>query len=549
MDNKSSYHLPWQAYLLAIVTASIAFFAYFSTLHPGIGPSLDSIELQIAALVRGVIHPPGSPQYLLLGSAFTRLLTAGDPAYRLNLFSALSGALAVGLIGLTAFRLTKNTLISVFTALMLAFGVRLWYQASIAELYALNAFWIALVLYLLISYSETGLKGYFWAATVAYALSFGNHTSMLMLLPAYLFLVLRVDAKYFLKFRTLLLTATIVLIAAAQYLYIPLRVSAGTPFCNYCPESGSSLLDYLTGGPFKAWFFTLPPAELFARLPQSMGLLARQFQPWGLFLIAIGLWELLREKKTTGIFFLLAIFFEYVFVMTYVIPDWHDFMTPVYVLSAIPLSWGLKAVGTQIRPALNRLHFLPARLHPYLLAVGVWLLVSYSVIVNYDSVDQSADRDFAIRSQALLAQVGPDAVILMPRPGSPALYYSWAVRYTAFTDPATYAVPLITPPEIDPPPGPAPYYLRWEDVAEDYSFRSLNENRPEVYLLDWADSRAAGWGLVAICSPETGAVAGYRLVSIHEGDLVMPLVDDESWAMLEPLVTYEGGEMGCWPEG
>ncbi len=540
--------LPLAAWLTAAIAAVIAGIAYYATLHPGVGPSFDSIELQIAVLVRGVIHPPGSPQYLLLGDLFTGLVPVGDVAFRLNLFSAACAALAVGVMALAAFRLTKHTLISGFAALVMAFGARFWYQASIAELYALNVLWIAAIVFFLVSYSETGRRGFFWAGTAAYALSFGNHTSMLLLLPAYLWIVLKTDAKFFVKPRTLLITAGIVIAAATQYLAIPLRVKAGAPLCNYCPETGASLADYLSGGPFKAWFFSLPPAEVIQRLGLSMEVAAREFQPWGLFLAAVGLWELIKEKKALGIFFLVGIACEYLFVMTYVIPDWHDFMMPVYALSALPLGWGLKAVWEAVAPRFAR---WPVPLREAPLALVAWAILSFSVVASMGDVDQGDQTDFITRSEALLEQVGDDAVILMPGPQSPSLYYSWAVRYTAFTDPRTFDIPLVTPPEIDPPPGPAPYYLRWADVTDQYTPEALalSATRREIYLLDWADPRAADWGLVAICVPGSGAVAGYRVTAAMVGGEVIPLVDDATWSAVSEETVFNSGEAGCWPEG
>ena len=44
--------------LAALATALLALGVYLRTLHPGVGPSFDSIELQIASLVGGVIHWP-----------------------------------------------------------------------------------------------------------------------------------------------------------------------------------------------------------------------------------------------------------------------------------------------------------------------------------------------------------------------------------------------------------------------------------------------------------------------------------------------------------
>ena len=46
----------------------------------------------------------------------------------------------------------------------------------------------------------------------------------------------------------------IVLVAAAQYLYVPLRAFADPPpqFCNFCPTTWREVPDFLTGKRFTA---------------------------------------------------------------------------------------------------------------------------------------------------------------------------------------------------------------------------------------------------------------------------------------------------------
>lgn len=532
---------------------------YLRTLHPAVGPSFDSIELQIAALVRGVIHPPGSPQYLMLGRFMMSVLPGPNLAFRLNLFSALCAAATVGIIHLVSYRLTENLIISSFAALMLAFGVRMWYLASIAELYALNALYISLVFYLLLAWHQTRKPGLFWGAVVVYVFSFGNHVSMILLLPAFLYMVTITDRQMLFKPLHLLIAAGIVGAAALQYLYIPLRAMAEPPLCNYCPEAISSLgayisgpmLDYVTGGPFKASMFALSPTEVLVRAPDSIGLWNKQFMPWGYILGIIGVWELFKRRSELAWMFTLGITAEYVFVITYAIPDWPDFLLPAYVLFAPLIAYGTLRIWQKLEPLSDDLlaKGYTMRSRAYLVGFGVLMVlaVGISIYFNLPQVDQSTYDDYMINSQALLRDAGDDAYFIMPHPDSPAFYYSWAVRYTSYADGLAPGLIVVSRPEVDPPPGPEPYYVRWTEVAAQFTPDALLESKLEIYLVDWADDRPEiqNLGLLPICAPDEQTVTGYRAIAVRVDDQIKPLVPETEWETLRDTVSFDGQNISC----
>jgi len=547
--------VPGIVILAALAVVLLALGLFLRTLHPGVGPSLDSIELQIAALVRGVIHPPGSPQYLILGRLVMDLPLGGDEAFRLNLFSAASAALAVGLVFLTAYRMTRNLAASIFSAGLLALSARLWYQASIAELYALNALYVAAVAYLLLAWHQTRQPVVYWAAASIYALSFGNHLSMILLLPAYLYMVNVVDRTILTRPRNLAFHGVIVVVAALQYLYIPLH--AGAPFCNFCPGTPEGdlvgylkgpLIDYLTGGPFKGALLAVPRSELLARLPESIGQINTQFLPWGYMLGIVGVWELFKRRSELAWFLVLAIVSSYLFVISYNIPDWHDFMTPVYVLFTPLISYGVLRLWQLLEPQADELHLKgrlwAARAYPIALVLVGTLMLGFSWYVHLPQVDQSRQGTLISASEALLEHAAPDALFLMPRPSSPSFIYSWAVRYTAFATDLAPGLRVVAPPEVDPPPGPAPYYVRWADAAPFLSPDALLRNRPEVYVADWADDRLEGWQLLPICT-DRGHLAGYRVVAVLIEGEPHPIVDDAAWEAAQPYLFNGKGQARC----
>jgi hypothetical protein len=126
----------------------LTFIVYLSTLSPTLGEA-DSFEFQVVSYTLGIAHPSGYPLYILLGKLFT-FLPLGNVAYRVNLVSPLFASLAVVCLYLCLVHLTQHRAISLLAALTFAFSRTFWSQAVIAEVYTLNAFFVALVFYLLL---------------------------------------------------------------------------------------------------------------------------------------------------------------------------------------------------------------------------------------------------------------------------------------------------------------------------------------------------------------------------------------------------------------
>ncbi len=157
---------------LGIGLTAICLALYVITLTPGVPPT-DSGELALAAWLPGIAHAPGFPLYVLLGWLWTHLLPVGRVVWRLNLFSAVMAALAVGLTYALA-RLTLlapggrgrgdaqsaspvpdqwyATLTAAAAALTLGLGRTVWGWATVAEVYTLNLALTAAVLLLIVSY-------------------------------------------------------------------------------------------------------------------------------------------------------------------------------------------------------------------------------------------------------------------------------------------------------------------------------------------------------------------------------------------------------------
>src|SRR5215210_9564119 len=114
----------WSPALLGGAVAVFAGILYYGTLAPTVLPygapsTLDSPMLQAEVAVLGVGHPTGYPTYMMLTHLFT-YLPLGDPAFRVNLASAVYGTAAVLIIYLVGLRLSGMAVAAAAGAL--AFG-------------------------------------------------------------------------------------------------------------------------------------------------------------------------------------------------------------------------------------------------------------------------------------------------------------------------------------------------------------------------------------------------------------------------------------------
>ena len=161
----------------------LAFLVYLRTLAPGVY-GFDSGELATGAYTLGIVHPPGYPVYLLLGRLFA-FLPVGSVAYRLNLMSAVFGALTVALVFRLCRRFTGNRLAAWAAAGLLAFSNYFWRMALVAEVYTLQTAFLALNLNLLLDWGRSGDRRLLWWFGLGYGLSLSVHTSAVLFAPVF----------------------------------------------------------------------------------------------------------------------------------------------------------------------------------------------------------------------------------------------------------------------------------------------------------------------------------------------------------------------------
>lgn len=318
-----------RAWIGAGGTFALLFFIYMWTLAPALTWShygADGGDL-VTAVVRGSIpHPPGFPTYLLFGELFIRL-PWGEPAWRLNVMSAM---LAAGAAALTASWVeylscpdsgssTSDLPSVIFVGLSLGLSPLFWSQALIAEVYAPAALCAALVI-LLASRADRS-----WALGLAWGVGVGSHPILVFLAPVVVWGTWGTEQGRLGRLLRLGLLALLGWGVMAGPVLISRR-GAPSPWGSLDTFSGWWAL--VSGQLYRRYIFGLPLTAWPKRILAWAGVLVRQFTPLGAVLAGLGWLRLWRERRPLagasaiafGVFSLYAIGYNTADSLVYLVP-------------------------------------------------------------------------------------------------------------------------------------------------------------------------------------------------------------------------------------
>jgi len=426
----ASRFTPHASRLTFISVAGLAFLLYLRTLAPGVIVG-DAAEFQTVLPTLGIAHPTGYPLYTLLGWLVTRV-PFGEAAWRANLFSAVCGALAVGVVYLIAKKLVQEptltpalslsgrgglvAALAALTALTFAATPTWWAQCVMAEIYALSTLLLALAVYAALRWGENRALGLGpWALSFGFwVLGFGlaHHRTIVLLLPALLAYVLLTDWRIVLRPRRWLPALLLTILPLALYAYFPLRWPAlhgGQP---------------MTGEQFR--FLVLaegyaPALRLDAILAPDrwdiyLRLVVEQFGPAVWLAIPGAIWLLARRPRAfllTGLLYVATVLFG----LAYFVPDVSVFFIPAHLVMALWIGCGLSAghcvwgMAQAIEPIVRTT--APKRLLQTTGLTVVALLPLALVWTNLPLVDLSTETAAQDWGEHVLSYpIGPNAVVI-----------------------------------------------------------------------------------------------------------------------------------------
>jgi hypothetical protein len=252
-------------YLAAALAAAGVFVLYVITLAPTTA-FWDTSEYIATATIMGIPHPPGNPLFVVLARAWDLLLTplGLSTAVRINLFSALMGALAHGCWFLLADRILSFystdrvfRLIGASAAVIVsATAFTVWNQSNVNEkVYTVTLFTIALLSWLAFRWRDHLGEGkddnLILLMIFILALSVGNHLMAFLAAPALLAYILIVAPRTLLNWKLYATGIFIALLGLSIHLYLPIRAGLD-PVINEadptCETVGSAIVSVATMG-------------------------------------------------------------------------------------------------------------------------------------------------------------------------------------------------------------------------------------------------------------------------------------------------------------
>jgi len=446
----------------ALLVFALALAIYLRTLCPtvfveGTGENI------VCAWTLSVPHPPGFPLFCLLGKAFAELVRVGAIAYRINLFSAVMGAVAVAALYLLLGALGIGRLAAAAAALTFAFSATLWRQATIAEVYTLSLTVIILQISLLLGWRRSLVafspaappkrkrrtepeprqgrqpslttklnevrfgrpvrttwqaklldalllrtppsdRPLLWFA-FAFGLGLTVHYNHILLLPAYLYFVTSHDPTIARRGRTWAKGILLAAVGFALHLYAPIRAGSHPPINWGDPENLSNWWRYLTAEQYRGRMFHLPLAQVAGNLGRFVADLPSEF--WWLGLVAALGGALVLFQRDRRLFWTTAIVVTVVVIWTinYDIP-WE---INVYYMQALLAFTIWAAFGLQW--LAGRL----ARARLRLAALVVFAAPAALIAANFRPNDLSGQTFVMYNALDVLDSVGSPAAVVLPR--------------------------------------------------------------------------------------------------------------------------------------
>jgi tetratricopeptide (TPR) repeat protein len=398
----------------------LAFFVYLA----GISPTIywrDSSELVTVVDGLGISHPAGSPTYSLVANLLT-FLPVGSIAFRVNLFSALMGALAVSLLFVLLYsileqsRLWMRLVAAASGACFLMVSYSFWRFAEVAEVYTLQNVIILTLLGILMSARRMRLLAEpiaphrYYIFAFLYGLSAGIHATMAVFAPAFLVLMWGSSPRM-LRPRQLAFLAFFFLFGFAGYLYLPIRSVTNPAFDWGDPQTWRQFLIHLLDQKDSNSHMYFPWAKLPYQMQSYGQNLLTEFSLLGVLLGVIGCVRAFTLDKLLGGTLLLV----YLGNVGFFIRIWtaaFGFM-PSFVIFAAWIGLGVHTcLAGLARLYTHHSIRLPQRLVQACFVGSVVVVLGISFVRHGAATDQSENYSAEQYGRQLLKQLPANAIVL-----------------------------------------------------------------------------------------------------------------------------------------
>ncbi len=396
------------ATLISVLTLLLVLPVYLLTLPTDLTwafHSADGAELITAAVTLGVPHPPGYPTYVLLGKLIS-FIPLGVVAFRFNLLSALLMSGAAALTSGAAYRWVasleskyekpevtgRHSWAALAMGLAFAFLPLIWQQAVVAEVYALNLFLLAALLFTLLGEKGNSRD---WLNGLLLGLAATSHLTSLLVLPLVLLLA------GFSRWRRLLIGF---ILGLSPFLLIPLLALRDGPVVWGNPTTVDGWWWLVSAQIYRPNVLSLPPARWLPRLVEWVGEPSFLFLVGALILLLIHRRTSAPSNRKARLLALLCILAITVYAFFYNAIDAAIYLLPALLLVAI--------LATELAQRFSR----PALLLPLAL-----------LVLNFNTVNTHAQAPVRSMTEEVLHDIPANAMLITS--GDRATFSLWYLKH------------------------------------------------------------------------------------------------------------------------
>lgn len=390
-ENQSPPLLTRSDVVLALLVGGVSLGLYLRTLAPWALPG-DSGEFQVLAYQVGIAHTTGYPVYILLAKLFISLFPAGDVAYRVNLFSAVMGALTVAGVYLAGRLLTARRWAGLLGALALMVSPTFWSQSLIAEVYTAGAAFLVAVWVALLAWHKTNDARALFLAGLCGGVGLGAHANLAVAAPAVAFFLLLHRSRWRALWKPALLGALAgVGLFLASFVIVDLNASPANAFnAIYGPSRSfwglteddlhnpAARIAFLaTAVQWRGALFANPSKVMPEHVSDYVANLPNEFSLLTLGLAALGLAALLWQDRRLAALFGSALALHWIVYFNYRVGDIQVFYIPGYVWMAMLAGVGAAALARLAEKARCRgRRILETVVMPAIIVVAVTPILS-----------------------------------------------------------------------------------------------------------------------------------------------------------------------------
>ncbi|MGC9356225.1 MAG: protein O-mannosyl-transferase family [Anaerolineae bacterium] len=377
--------MTWRRVAATVIVVGVALTVYGMTMAPTLSWShwgADGGDLVTAAVTGRLSHPPGFPLYLGFADLFVRLPWS-NPAWRLNLLSAVMGAGAVAAVAAAILVLNDSAVAGSVGGIALVVAPLFWSQALITEVYTTAALFSALFLFWWVGIRRSASRRSIVLGGILWGLGLTVHPTLIFLAPLWL------DLGW--EGWPGLLAA--LGIAGIAYVFLQLRGPWPQPWGDLGNFDG--WWEYVSARLYWGYAFSVPLGDWPRRALSWVTTLVRQFTPLGALLCIWGvsyLWQE-RPRRTVGLLLTFAGISAY--AIGYDTSDSLIYMVPFLSIPALWLGAGIEAAAARGVPRL------------------LWLLIPVaSLIWHVGAMDLSGDLAAQQWWERTLVQTPAEAVLV-----------------------------------------------------------------------------------------------------------------------------------------